>query len=265
MLTWHRLKTSIRNRFPDRRRFGRELYLSLLEDVLINAIYEDPAIGPRIEGAFNAERRSRGRDWPARAHTMVGKKRLHKLRNLVQRTLDERIPGDYIETGVWRGGCCIMMRGVLAANDERERKVYAADSFAGLPPPNPKMYPVDEGDKHYTRDELVVPLDEVKANFAKYDLLDDQVVFVKGFFRDTLPSLEAGPFALIRLDGDMYESTMQALEVLYPRLSPRGFIVIDDYALKGCRQAVDDYRATHGIVMPIVKIDHTGVWWQKKD
>jgi O-methyltransferase/8-demethyl-8-(2,3-dimethoxy-alpha-L-rhamnosyl)tetracenomycin-C 4'-O-methyltransferase len=99
------------------------------------------------------------------------------------------------------------MRGMLAVNGDNKRKVYVADSFEGLPRPNPEAYPADNGNRLYEHTELAVSLEKVKDNFNRYGLLDDQVVFVKGFFSETLPALQAGPFALIRLDGDLYEST----------------------------------------------------------
>ena len=240
-----------------------ELYTDLLIKILANTIYGDPPCD-RPTQDFDPSVRNDGRDWPSVAHTMVGIRRLKNLCDLTQRTLDENIQGDFIETGVWRGGCCILMRGVLAANSIRDRKVYVADSFQGLPPPRPHLFPKDTGDIHHTIPELAVSLDEVKANFRRYDLLDDQVIFVKGFFSDTLPSLDAEAFSLIRLDGDMYESTYVALENLYPKLSIGGFVIIDDYgAIEQCRAAVTDYRAEHRIVQPLHKIDWTGVWWQK--
>jgi O-methyltransferase len=240
----------------------RELYLNLLVKTLTNVIYGDPSIQPGQSG-FDPKLRDVGGDWPSVGHTMVGVARLTNLKRLTQRTIDERIPGDYIETGVWRGGCCIMMRAVLEANQIRDRKVFAADSFAGLPPPKPDQYPVDKGDTLHTYRELAIPIEQVRANFASYGLLDEQVVFVPGFFQDTLPSLEAGPFALIRLDGDMYESTFVALNSLYPKLSPGGFVIIDDYALGGCKAAVDDFLRDHAITSRVHVVDWTGIWWQK--
>jgi hypothetical protein len=241
----------------------RELYLDLLIKTLANTVYGDPPIGPG-HTQFDPTVRETGLDWPAQAHTMVGLARLRNLRELVQRTIDENIHGDYIETGVWRGGCCILMRGVLAANGVANRKVYVADSFSGLPPPNPDRYPADAGDTHYTFRQLAVPLDEVRANFATYGLLDSNVVFVPGLFQDTLPNINATPFALIRLDGDMYESTIVTLTNLYPRLSQRGFVIIDDYgAIEACRKAVTDYRHDNGISAEIHVVDWTGAWWQK--
>ena len=189
---------------------------------------------------------------------------LRRLRELAQRAIDQGIPGDFIETGVWRGGCCILMRGVLAANSISNRKIYVADSFEGLPPPKPELFPAEMGSTFHTVPELAISLDQVKANFDRYGLLDDQVVFVKGFFNNTWPSLDVARFALIRLDGDMYESTYVALECLYPKLSIGGFIIIDDYGdIVQCRKAVTDYRAKIGIKDCIQEIDWTGVWWQK--
>ncbi|HET9393802.1 MAG TPA: TylF/MycF/NovP-related O-methyltransferase [Candidatus Rubrimentiphilum sp.] len=245
----------------------RELYLDLLVRILTNTIYCDPSIGPpglANVGHFEPELRSEGRDWPSVAHTMAGVKRVNNLRKLAQRVIDEKVPGAFIETGVWRGGCCILMRGVLAANAIQDRKVYAADSFAGLPPPKPHAFPHDEGLDLTHFPQLAVSLDQVKANFSRYGLLDDQVVFVEGLFQDTLPKLNAGPLALIRLDGDLYESTYVALEALYPKLSPGGFVIVDDYgAMPACRAAVSDYRTLMGIEAPIQEVDWTGVWWQR--
>ena len=242
----------------------RALYLDLLIRVLTNTIYEDPSMSPEYGGPFQTTVRLEGRDWPSVAHTMVGVRRLENIRTLAQRVIDEGVPGDLVETGVWRGGCCILMRAVLAANGIRDRKVYAIDSFAGLPPPRPHLFPQDEGLNLHLHAELAVPLESVKANFARYGLLDEQVVFLKGLFQDTLPSLKAGPFALIRLDGDLYESTHVALDALYPKLSPGGFIVVDDYgAVAAVREAVGDYRTRMAIETPMHAIDWTGVWWQR--
>lgn len=242
----------------------RELYLDLLIKILTNMIYGDPSIHPANVGPFQPEFRSEGRDWPTVAHTMVGLRRLENVRDLAQEVIDQGIPGDFIETGVWRGGCCILIRGVLAANAVTDRKVYVADSFEGLPPPKPHLFPQDAGLNLHLSAELAVSLEQVKANFARYGLLDEQVIFVKGLFQDTLHLLDADPFALIRLDGDLYESTYVALGALYPRLSPGGFVIVDDYgAVPACQSAVSDYRTLMGIEAPIHKIDWTGVWWQK--
>ncbi len=245
---------------------ARDLYLDLLIKVLTNMIYGDPSTNPVNTGPFQPELRSEGQDWPMVAHTMIGIRRLENVRQLAQRTIDEGIPGDFIEAGVWRGGCCILMRGILAANSVKDRKVYVADSFAGLPPPNPDQWPHDDGWNLHVYKELAVTLETVKENFARYALLDEQVAFVKGLFKDTLPSLDAGSLALIRLDGDLYESTYVSLEALYPKLSPRGFVIIDDFNfLPPCQKAVLDYRAKMNIDAAIHDVDWNAAWWQKPE
>jgi O-methyltransferase len=153
------------------------------------------------------------------------------------------------------------MRAVLAAYGDKTRLVWAADSFEGLPRPT---HPRDAGDEHWRYPQLAVSIDEVRSNFARYGLLDDQVRFLQGWFADTLPTAPIDQLAVLRLDGDMYGSTLDALEPLYPKVSPGGFVIIDDYALEGCRQAVDDYRARNGVDEDLVKIDHTGVFWRKR-
>ena len=176
-------------------------YIDLLIRTLTNTIYEDPSIHPERSGPFQPALRDVGRDWPRTAHTMVGVQRMTHLAELVVQTLADGVPGDFIETGVWRAGCCILMRGVLAAHGVTDRRVYLADSFSGLPPPNSAAFPKDDGFDLSGFTELAVSLEEVRDNFSRYGLLDDQVVFVKGWFSETLMALEAGPFALkVRLD-----------------------------------------------------------------
>ncbi|HTZ49308.1 MAG TPA: TylF/MycF family methyltransferase [Verrucomicrobiae bacterium] len=209
-------------------------------------------------------RREEGRDWPAEAETMIGLKRLDNLHSCIREVLQENVPGDFIETGVWRGGACIFMRATLQAYHDNVRRVWAADSFAGLPKPDGR-YLQDQGDRHYKKkDQLGVSLDQVKANFARYDLLDERVCFLPGWFKDTLPSAPIEHLAILRLDGDMYSSTMDALQCLYPKLSPGGFVIVDDYGvLESCRTAVEDFRVSNGITTPVTAIDQSGVYWKK--
>jgi len=149
-------------------------------------------------------------------------------------------------------------------SDACDRTVWVADSFAGLPPPNPELYPLDAGDPHHTFTNLSISLDEVRENFARYNVLDDQVRFLEGWFRDTLPHAPINRLAVLRLDGDMYESTMDALRHLYPKLSVGGYVIVDDYgAIASCRQAIHDYRDEHRITTEMRTIDWTGVYWQR--
>jgi O-methyltransferase len=157
------------------------------------------------------------------------------------------------------------MRAILQAHGDASRRVWVADSFQGLPPPDPAKYPADEGDTHHTHADLAVSLEQVRSHFERYGLLDDRVRFLKGWFKDTLPAAPIERLAVARLDGDMYESTMDALKSLYPKLSPGGYLIVDDFGYaEACRQAVHDYRGAHGITEEIVTIDWTGSYWRKR-
>ena len=213
------------------------LYLDLLEQVLTRSLCRDDYLrdirprgwkrwvvreitrrGYRVVQPTRPTDWLEGRQWPRTAETMVGLKRLRNIRECVEQVLEDQIPGDLIETGVWRGGSCIYMRAILAAHEISDRTVWVADSFEGLPPPT---LPQDEGLNLNEYPELAVGVDEVRANFERYGLLDDQVRFLIGWFADTLP----GPvrqLAVLRLDGDLYESTWDAMTALEPLVSRAG-------------------------------------------
>ncbi len=195
-------------------------------------------------------------------YTMIGRRRLDALERHVNQVLDEGVPGDLMECGVWRGGACILMNGIVRARRAPDRAVWVADSFNGLPPPAD----TDEGwdftaEKHPA---LAVDLETVKSNFERFDLLDERVRFLEGWFKDTLPVAPIERLAVLRLDGDLYSSTMDALTCLYDKVSSGGFVTIDDYGgIAQCARAVSDFRASRGITEPIQKIDWTGVFWRK--
>ena len=215
-------------------------------------------------GPPDNEVRSEGRDWPMSAETMVGMKRLDNLRECLEQVFADDVSGDVLEAGVWRGGSSIFMRGVIVAYGEGHRRSWVADSFAGLPKTEPGRYPSDKGLDLYKYDQLSVSLETVKANFAKYDLLDESVHFLQGWFEDTLPTAPIDQLALLRLDGDLYSSTIQTLDALYDKVSVGGFVVVDDYgSIPACKQATDDFRARRRIEDTIQVIDWAGVYWRK--
>ena len=197
------------------------------------------------------------------AFTMIGRKRLDNLSECVATVLNDGIPGDLVECGVWRGGATILMRAMLFERGILDRTVWVADSFAGLPPPDPET---DDGFDLSAEKApvLVVSQPEVEANFAAFGLLDRQVRFLKGWFADTLPTAPIERIAVLRLDGDLYSSTMDALEALYTRVVPGGFIIVDDYLMIAqCARAVDEFRARNNIVEPLQPIDIGGVFWRR--
>ena len=274
---------------------ARELYLDLLKRTITGAVAEDNDSilgGVRTAGSrvfkraaadafgrfasrfgfeiaykkpYDPALRASGRDWPARADSMIGLRRMDNIQTCIETVLREDVPGDLIEAGVWRGGACIFMRGVLKAYGDTTRKVWVSDSFEGLPPPDASRYPADAGDKLHTQTGLAVGVQQVRHNFERYGLLDDQVKFLVGWFKDTLPTAPIEKLAVARLDGDMYESTIQAIEALYPKLSPGGFLIIDDYGSHPtqCARAIHEYRDAHGITEEIIDVDGYGAYWRK--
>lgn len=213
---------------------------------------------------FDASLRREGRDWPIDAETMIGLKRLENLEAIAVEVLRRGIPGDFVETGAWRGGAAIFMKGVLQALEDQSRCVWVCDSFQGLPKPDEGKYPADAGDQHWRYPFLAVSQDAVRSNFERYGLLDERVRFVAGWFEESLPRAPIREIALLRLDGDMYSSTWEALAALYPKVSEGGFVVVDDYgAIPACRAAVETYRREQGIKEPLHPIDWTGVFWRR--
>ncbi|MCC6348658.1 MAG: class I SAM-dependent methyltransferase [Candidatus Eisenbacteria bacterium] len=267
-----------------------ELYLDLLKRVLTRALFpehlhrveyprgdarrtlfaplqrmlasRDMAVVRR--SAQDSALRETGRDWPADAESMIGLRRMENLQACVTDVLNRGVPGDLIETGVWRGGAVIFMRAILKAYGDESRAVWVADSFEGLPKPDAR-YAADAGDRFHAFDTLAVSLEQVRENFRRYGLLDSRVKFLKGWFKDTLPAAPVERLAVARLDGDMYESTMDALRALYPKLSVGGYLIVDDFGtVPGCRKAVEDYRAEHRISEPIADIDGWGAYWRRE-
>ncbi len=133
-----------------------------------------------------------------------------------------------------------------------------------MPGPDAEKYPEDRGDEHYTHNTfLAVSRQDVENNFKRYDLLDEQVVFPQGWFKDSLPNAPIEKLSVLRLDGDMYESTIDSLNHLYPKLSKGGFCIIDDYNIKNCVAAVNDYRKENNISDELVKVDKNSVYWRR--
>ena len=235
-------------------------YLDLLEKSLTGTLYQDPSIDPWTAGTYDPIRRELGRDLPKNALTMIGSVRLHHLRRLCEEIILSNIVGDFVETGVWRGGACIMMAAVIKTFGD-SRHVWACDSFEGLPEPR---LPQDSGDMHFAYSELSVPVEEVEENFRKFDV-HDRMFLIKGWFSDTLTRLadiNRVRISILRLDGDMYESTIDALVPLYPRVSKGGYVIVDDYHLAPCARAINDYRAEHQIAYPLLPIDGAAVYWK---
>jgi O-methyltransferase len=247
----------------------RRAYLDLLKLALCDlAGASTLSVGADEDGTvMSRELRDEGRrvriagmDWPLQGLTMVGLGRLDDLQRCVEAVVADGVAGDLIEAGSWRGGASMLMRATLDTLGE-DRTVYVADSFQGFPE-------LDAADEHGARlssfQFLAVPDDQVRESFARLGL-DRGVELVPGFFEETLARFAGHRWAIVRLDADSYEATRYALDCLYPGLTVGGYLVIDDYgSFDGCRRAVDEFRAAHGIAEPIEAIDHTGARWRRE-
>lgn len=246
-----------------------DLYLDLLKRCLTRQSDGEAFLGAAFGGAEHAERARRGMAVHPDADTMIGWDRLANIGACVRDVLAAGVPGDLIEAGVWRGGSCIFMAAVLRAYGVTDRNVWLADSFSGFPEVDSERFPEDAmlGTAEFAAAlgvPMAIAVEEVKQRFRRYGLLSEQIRFLPGFFADTLPDAPVERIAVMRLDGDYYQSTYQALDSLYPKLSPGGWCIVDDYLLiPTCRRAVDDYRREHGIGEPLRKVDWNAVCWRR--
>jgi hypothetical protein len=244
--------------------FNRDAYIDLIKRSIANYHYlggETPFEKFRCVTHYDLKQGEWKVDPLARPVTLLNKNQLDLVEKAILSVEERKVPGDFIEAGVWRGGVIILMRALIEAYGIAGRKVFAADSFAGIPKNvRARNDPVD-----LWRDRWVASLDEVRQNIRRFGLLDDRIAFVVGFFSDSLKGLAGEKFALIRLDSDSYDSVETSLEHLYPLLSKGGIIIIDDWHLLGCRMALLNYRSRHGIGDEIQVHEGNAYWVKRQD
>jgi O-methyltransferase len=212
---------------------------------------------------FDRQACQNGFYYHSEAESMIGITGLNNVQNCVTDCLRRGVPGDLLEAGVWRGGTTILMRAVLLAYGDADRKVWVADSFEGCPKPQD---PSEHTDRHWFNNFLCVPLEQVRANFERYGLLDDRVIFLPGWFAESLPNAPIHKLAVLRVDADMYSSTLDVLHALYGKVSKDGYVIIDDYfTIEACRRAVDEFRAARNIKTKIQNVDDCRAFWQVED
>ena len=233
-------------------------YIELLKKLIINSIY------------YPNKEVTEGRIWPQfKTLSMIGIPRLDNIEKLMLNCINKKIKGDFIEAGIWKGGAIALMAGILNVTKTTNRRVIGVDSFEGIPPAKPELYPADAAHVGCEKIEILAnnSIDEVTGYLNRLGLLDNNNIrLIKGWFCDVLPELvkENPSFAVVRLDGDTYESTIQCLENLEPYTSNGGYIIIDDYfSWSGCKQAVDDYRVKNCITSPLITVDWTCAYWKK--
>jgi len=214
-----------------------------------------------------------GKAWPSYGYTMVGLKRSKHIQLLLEDVFQKGVPGDFLEAGVWRGGASIIAKAVMFAHGEDTRRVFVCDSFQGLPKNElhqDKAHNVDWSAMEYLR----VSQEQVMSNFRDFDLLDDRVEFVKGYFSESMPRfreshLGAGgapspQLAVVRADGDMYSSCFDIIVNLYDFIPVGGYFIIDDWTGFPCADAIKDFRGHLGINEEIILVDQSSAFFQKK-
>lgn len=254
---------------PQERDAGlRDDYLRVVREALTGYIIRTPSatltsLDSVTEGPFNATLRNEGKDWPMHGYSMAGNVRLQNVQQSLEAVLSEGIPGSFVECGVWRGGASIYAAAVLHAYGITDRDVHLVDSFKGLPPNTTDKDTVAWSKMKF----LMIPLEKVQDHFRSFGLLGPRVHFHQGYFRYALPRWRGGdrsPIAVLRMDGDMWESTMDQFYNLWDDIAPGGFIIVDDYGVVvEARKAVHDFLDHHGYQVAIHDIDGVGAWFRK--
>lgn len=201
--------------------------------------------------------------------------------DITKKCIDDGIPGVFVECGVGAGAQIAAMQ--LANQGSRE--IYAFDSFEGIPlagvhdDSQPGIGKINHDPALPILDRLVSSgitshsVDNVKKNITRLGYSINNITFIKGWFQDTIPKNDIKEIAVLRLDGDLYESTLICLQYLYPKVTKGGFVIIDDYSLPGARKAFEDYKKSdlwieYTLTIPLNKVppDANGVvWFQKQD
>jgi hypothetical protein len=202
-------------------------------------------------------------------YTLTSPERIFSLMEAVTHVTRQKIPGTIVECGVWRGGSMMATALTLRSLNCADRDLYLFDTFEGMT--KPVDMDIDASGNaaidEFTREQLgedsssicYASLNEVKSAMASTGYNKDRIHFIRGKVEETIPSQAPESIALLRLDTDFYESTRHELEYLFPRLSPGGILIVDDYgAWQGARKATDEFIARHAPGLFLSRIDDTG-------
>ena len=257
--------------------------LRVLEGALVGTLFSEQAgtCGGGPGGCalgqvqpFVASARRGGHDWPPIGHTMVGELRLQNMREAVEAVVRLGVPGDIAELGVWRGGVCIYAKAVLDLLCEGRGS--AASAAAQAAPRDVVVFDAFEDVPGYGAATSYLSVSEqlVRSAFDKYTVGTDGVVFVRGLFKDSLPDfrearIRAGgkPIAVLRIDGNFYDSHQDALYYLYDFVPVGGIVIFDDYSHEQAREAWDDFQRDQNFGESVTRIsapDENGGWFVKQ-
>jgi len=206
---------------------------------------------------------------PCKPYTMTSVQRMYGLYQSVNYILDNNIPGDFVECGVWRGGSSMIIAKLLVKKKVKNRRIYLYDTFEGMSEPTQNDFDLDGKMATDLLNENIedkensvwclASLPDVQKNLRSTGIADNQLVFIKGKVEDTIPSTCPEKISFLRLDTDWYESTKHELIYLYPILEKNGVLIIDDYGhWGGCRKAVDEYFTQQPNKILLNRLDYTG-------
>jgi O-methyltransferase len=211
--------------------------------------------------------------WKVLPYTMVSYEALSASYKLAQSVELKKLRGAFVECGVWKGGVSGVLAQVAHAAHSK-RQVWLFDSFEGLPEPGKedgaRAKEYAEGKSSGTLSTIgkcVGPLEDVQRLFSSVlNISGEHIHIGKGWFQDTLPKTKEGigAIAILRLDGDWYESTKVPLDYLFDNVVSGGYVILDDYyCWEGCKKAVDEFCQQRGITPNIVRVDRESAYFQK--
>ena len=202
--------------------------------------------------------------------TLTSIERRFALIQAVNYIIKNKIAGDIVECGVWKGGSIMIIVKTLLELKSYDKELYLFDTFEGMP--KPTEFDVSYKDKlaikefedqkidNNSSDWLRIELDEVKKNVFSTGYNKEKFHFIKGKVEDTIPKNSPKTISILRLDTDWYDSIRHELIHLFPRLVKGGVIIIDDYGFwKGAKKAADEYFEENNISILLNRIDTTGV------
>jgi len=205
------------------------------------------------------------------AYTATSIERVYALKNAITYIIKNKIKGDFVECGVWKGGSCMLMAKTLVNQEEKERKIWMYDTFDGMTEPTDDDCEIETNvsgsdllkntPKNTDKFNMwaYAPLEMVKKNMKKTMFPEERIHFIEGKVENTLSKIKPQNIALLRLDTDWYESTKYELEQLYPLLSIGGVLIVDDYGhFSGAKKAVDEYFSKTNVTPLMNRIDYSG-------
>jgi O-methyltransferase len=205
----------------------------------------------------------------SRPYTITSMQRMYALYAAMKYVVRSRLPGDFVECGVWQGGSAMVAASTLRGLGDTGRKLYLFDTYTGTRPVPTKKDVNYLGEVATDADEEIriggirhstyASLDDVRRNIALTGYPLDQVVFVEGKVEDTIPGTLPSEIAVLRLDTDLYASTYHELVHLFPKLVNHGVLILDDYgSWRGAAEAAEQYFSENGVTILLHKIDSSG-------